>query len=318
MTNKRGNTHLAQTRLALGTVQFGLSYGITNSAGQVPEDEVSRLLTCAANAGITTLDTASLYGSSEAVLGRTMRLKSGKIAPFRVITKTSKVAPNDSAADAVARLETSFTTSLAHLGVSHVAGLMVHESDDLLGPHGDALWAAMARLKTQGKAQKIGASIYSGAQIDALLARYPLDLVQIPTNALDHRLREGGQLTRLKAAGVEVHARSIFLQGLLLQKPEAIAPKFGALRDAIAALHHAFASASLSPLSGLIAAVLGHNDIDRLVMGVTRISELEEIIAAEQQASEVLARNPDVLNALSGIRIDDERILSPARWGELQ
>ena len=317
MTNKRGNTHLAQTRLALGTVQFGLSYGITNSAGQVPEDEVSRLLNCAADAGITTLDTASLYGSSEAVLGRTMHSET-RHSPFRVITKTSKVAPNDSAADAVARLEASFTTSLAHLGVSHVAGLMVHESDDLLGPHGDALWAAMARLKTQGKAQKIGASIYSGAQIDALLARYPLDLVQIPTNALDHRLREGGQLTRLKAAGVEVHARSIFLQGLLLQKPEAIAPKFGALRDAIAALHHAFAFGALSPLSGLIAAVLGHNDIDRLVMGVTRISELEEIIAAEQQASEVLARNPDVLNALSGIRIDDERILSPARWGELQ
>lgn len=300
-----------KTRLALGTVQFGLAYGITNNAGQVPEDEVARLLARAAQAGITTLDTAALYGTSEAVLGRTMH------ASFRVITKTSKVAPNDSTADAVSRLEASFAASLTHLNLPAVSGLMAHESDDLLGPHGDALWAAMARLKAEGKALKIGASIYSGAQIDALLARYPLDLVQIPTNALDHRLREGGLLARLKAAGVEVHARSIFLQGLLLQKPGDIAPKFGPLRDVVAALHHALASSALSPLSGLIAAVLGHSDIDRLVMGVTRLSELDEIIAAEQQANEALTRNPELANTLSGIRIDDERILSPARWGEL-
>lgn len=301
------------SRLALGTVQFGLAYGITNAAGQVPEAEVRRLLAVAQQSGISTLDTAALYGESEAVLGRVLP----GFPPFRVITKTSKVAAGDSAEDAVARLQASFAASLKKLGAPAVAGLIAHEADDLIGPHGEALWAAMLGLKASGKVGKIGASIYTGQQIDALIARFPLDLVQVPFNALDKRLIDGGQLARLTKAGTEVHCRSIFLQGLLLQSPEAIPAKFGPLIGAVRRLHDTFAQYGLSPLEGLIACVLGTPEIGRLVVGVTAKRELEELVAAEQRASAVLAAKPDLMAAIAPIRIDDPAILSPALWGQL-
>lgn len=301
------------SRLALGTVQFGLAYGITNAAGQVPEPEVRRLLAVAQQSGITTLDTAALYGESEAVLGRTLP----GFPPFRIVTKTSKAAGNADDAEAVARLEASFAASLSKLRIGAVYGLIAHEADDLLGPHGEALYAAMTCLKEAGKVTKIGASVYTGAQIDALMQRFALDLVQVPFNALDKRLSEGGQLARLAKAGVEVHCRSIFLQGLLLQAPDAIPAKFGPLSVAVRQLHETFAHYGLSPLEGLIACVLGTPQIGRLVAGVTAKRELEELVAAEQRANAVLAAKPDFMAAIAEIRIDDPAILSPALWGQL-
>ena len=301
------------SRLAIGTVQFGLAYGITNHAGQVPESEVRRILDYAAARGIRTLDTAALYGESEATIGRTLR----EGTSFDIVTKTTKAAGAGSAAEAVARLDAGFDASLEKLGRGAVYGLMAHESDDLLGPFGTALWDAMSRHKAAGRVGKIGASIYTEAQIDALLARFPIDLVQIPFNALDKRLIDGGQLARLAGAGVEVHCRSIFLQGLLLQPAEAIPARFGPLIPAVRRLHATFAKYALTPLEGLIASVLGQPEIGCIVAGVTRLGEVEELVAAEGRARALLAERPDFPAALREIRIDDPTILSPALWGQL-
>lgn len=301
------------SRLAIGTVQFGLAYGITNAEGQVPEAEVARILAHAGENNIRVLDTAALYGTSEKTLGHILPTLPG----FEIITKTSKAVGAENATEAAARLEVTFSASLENLRTSSVHALIAHEADDLIGPFGEALWQAMVRLKEQGLTQKIGASVYTGAQIDTLLARYPLDLVQLPFNALDKRLIEGGQLERLRQSGCEIHCRSIFLQGLLIQNPEAIPPKFGPLSGVVRRLHHTFAEFGLSPLEGLIASVLGTPQIGRLVAGVTRLGELQELIAAEKRALRVLEASPDFSFALRDIRIDDPRILSPAHWGQL-
>lgn len=293
------------SRLGLGTVQFGVDYGITNAAGRVAIDEARAIMRTAASCGIGLIDTAALYGDSETVIGAATETRS-----FAIVTKTSKVADAagpDAAADSIAR---RFIQSLENLKVEQVHGLLIHDPADLLGPFGDALWRRMDEIRQSGRAMKIGVSVYDGVEIDRILQRYDPDIVQLPINAVDGRLDEGGQLDALARRGVEVHARSIFLQGLLLQKPEDIPAKFGPLRDAVTGLRVTFAEAGFGLIEGLIAGVLSHPAISRAIVGTTSRRELLEIAAA---ASGVTLERAD----LGPWRITDPRVLNPAMWAAL-
>lgn len=291
-------------RIGLGTAQFGLDYGITNRRGRVPEPEAGAILELAADAGIDLVDTAFLYGESEAVLGRSL----APDAPFRIVTKSDKLGPQGSGE----ALRAAFGQSLRRLGRAQVHGLLFHEAADLLGPAGETLWRCAEALKREGQVEKIGVSIYEGAELDAALDRYPLDLVQLPWNPLDLRLVEGGQLARAKAAGVEVHARSLFLQGLLLEDPAAVPQRFGPLRDAIGELADATEGAGLSRLEGLLALAFARPEIERFICGVTAAAELQAIVAAAKKAEAMRGRF-----RFTPSRALDPIHLNPARWPDL-
>ncbi len=289
----------------MGTAQFGMPYGITNSAGQVPERGVGRILSLAADAGISFIDTASLYGASEAVLGRTLPVDHG----FSIITKTPRFDPSHGPDQTKAGFLRAFERSLSDLRQPTLYGLLAQDADNLLGPCGDVLWRQMAALKSSGQIEKIGASVYHGAQIDGLLRRFDLDIVQIPINVLDRRLIEGGQIARLASRRVEIHARSVFLQGLLLSDPNKIDPRFGMLRQHIAGLHRAFAEAGISLLEGTLHAVLEISEIAVVTVGATSAAELREIIEAYRRTAWPM---PSI--SLKEWALDDINILDPSRW----
>lgn len=298
-----------RARIGLGTVQFGLDYGITNAGGRVAPGTAAAILAAADAAGVTMLDTAPLYGESEAAIGAALAPDHG----FAIVTKTGKFGGHVSGADAAEALRADFANSLATLRQDRVYGLLFHDPADLIGPHGPTLWREMEGLKGRGLVARIGVSVYDGGEIDTILARYPIDLIQIPYNPLDHRLIEGGQIGRLADRGVEIHARSLFLQGLLLQPAAEIPPRFGALGGAVAAMHAAFEARGLTCLEGVLAAAFECNAIARFVLGVTQLSELEEIL----RAADTVAALVDPV----GFALDaplDARILNPARWGELE
>lgn len=306
-----GNSSVVQkTKLALGTVQFGLPYGVTNTAGQVQPETVAAILARAASHGIDLLDTASLYGSSEAVLGEATRLGGG----FRIVTKTAKfgdVSPGDRSAVS-ARFDAALAGSLARLRTPSVDGLLAHDVNDLLGANGEHLWEKMQTAKARGLVARVGASIYTGDEIDRLLERFRPDIVQVPINILDQRLVRGGQLDKLAQAGIEIHARSIFLQGLILQDPAALHPKFGVLADSLSGIRGAAASAGLTVLEAALAGAAASGRISHMVVGVTSVGELEEIASA----TKALAKRA-VVPDLTGWGCEDERLLNPARWNEL-
>jgi aryl-alcohol dehydrogenase-like predicted oxidoreductase len=299
----------AAARLGLGTVQFGLAYGITNSDGRIGDKEAAAILARCAEAGVDLLDTAHLYGESEAAIGHA----APSDASFRIVTKTPKASAAQSAAEAVEALQTAFSGSLEKLRQQSVHALLLHDPADLLGPFGPALWSAMTDLKRQGFVRAIGVSVYEGSEIDAALAGFPLDIVQLPWNPLDRRLEQGGQLAALAGAGVEVHVRSLFLQGLLLQDAQAIPARFGPLREAIAALHASFREAGLSPLEGILAQAFARPEIARFVVGVTSVAELDAILLAGEKAAGVKAP----LNPSTSSGDLDALYLNPARWTEL-
>jgi aryl-alcohol dehydrogenase-like predicted oxidoreductase len=187
----------------------------------------------------------------------------------------------------------------------------VHDPKDLLGPLGQAVWSGVDELKRSGRVAKIGVSVYEPDEVDRILDLYPVDIIQLPLNALDRRLVEGGQLERLATAGVEVHARSIFLQGLLLAPIHEIPAKFEPIRSALQELDRQLAQYRLSRLEGLLAAAFAHPEISRFVVGVTSCAELDTILCATDHA-----------DATDSLEIQLPRIdplhLNPSRWRELE
>ncbi|HEX2673867.1 MAG TPA: aldo/keto reductase [Polyangiaceae bacterium] len=293
------------SRLALGSAQFGLDYGITNRAGQVDEKEIDAILALAAESGVDTIDTARLYGESEAVLGRRLPAES----EFRIVTKTVKIG-NLSPEYAVQQLHAGLAASLEALRRPSVYALLFHDPSDLTGSLGPVLWSALAKLKSAGVVEKVGVSAYEAVEVDRVLDRYPVDIVQLPFNAIDSRLVDGGQLERLAGAGVEVHARSLFLQGLLLLPLDQIPPRFAPVRSALEQLDAEFARRSLSRLEGLLAMTFHYSEITRFIVGVTSAGDLGAIVTAAEQVT--TAGPMDV--HLPPI---DARYLNPARWPEL-
>jgi aryl-alcohol dehydrogenase-like predicted oxidoreductase len=296
------------SRLGLGTAQFGLDYGITNLAGRVPEAEVGAIVALARDESVCVLDTAALYGVSEAVLGRTLGGWSG----WRIVTKTPKFGDLNDAEAARQLFRRDFARSLASLSVASIYGLLVHEADDLFGPHAAMLWDELMRCRDEGLVGKIGVSVYTAQQIETLLDRFALDLIQLPFNAVDQRLARRGVLAELQRRGIEIHARSIFLQGLLLAPPHRIDMRFGRLRDAILSAQATWREAGLTPVEGALAAALRQSELSHVIVGVTSREQLRQILAAEKKASQLAGKF-----AIEPWAVDDDTVLNPADWKHL-
>ena len=192
-----------------GSVQFGLNYGISNISGKVHESKVLEILNKAKKENINTIDTAILYGDSEAVLGR------AGVRNFNVITKLPPMP--DHLIDIKGWAVKNVSNSINKLNVKKLYGLILHQSDDFIGERGSELYSVLCKLKHEGVVNKIGVSIYNPKELDSLENNnLKLDIVQAPFNILDRRLETSGWLTKLKNLDIEIHTRSVFLQGLLL------------------------------------------------------------------------------------------------------
>jgi aryl-alcohol dehydrogenase-like predicted oxidoreductase len=289
-------------KLGLGTVQFGLDYGISNRDGRTPPAEVGRILALAGENGIDLLDTAAQYGEAEEAIGRCLAPN----APLRIVTKTPSFRTAAIGAADADGLEETLRRSLARLGRPAVYGLLIHHCDDLFADGGGRLLARMEQLKGQGLVAKIGISAYSPAQVDRALERFPLDLVQAPFSAFDQRLLQGGQLERLARRGVEFHARSVFLQGLLLIEPADLPPPFAPWRPQLLAFRRAASAAGLSPQALALRFVVDQPLVARAVCGVNDARQLAELLAA--------CRGDLPLPSLDGFAMDDPALLDPSRW----
>ena len=206
------------SKLALGTAQFGLNYGATNMLGRIKTSEARFLLQRAQASGMDTLDTAINYGDSENVLGE------HGVSNWKIVTKLPAIPEDCPNISQWIREQTQ--ESLSRLGVKRLYGLLLHHPGQLLKEGGGEIYAAMQDLKKEGLVTKLGLSIYNPKELNLLFDRYNIDLIQAPINIMDQRLIESGWADRLKKSGVEIHARSIFLQGLLLIHKDQLPYKF--------------------------------------------------------------------------------------------
>lgn len=288
-------------KLALGTVQFGLPYGIANQNGQVTRSDAKSMLQLASDNGINMLDTAIAYGESETCLGEV------GTKGFQIVTKLPAVP--DNCADVSVWIQEQVSSSLLRLGVTEVYGLLLHRPQQLSESFGDAIYQTLQDLKNAGWVKKIGVSIYSPFELESLFARYRVDLVQAPFNLVDRRLHTSGWLHRLKNEGVEIHIRSAFLQGLLLLPREKIPAKFSCWSGLWNRWHDWLAQhPTVSAVQACLGFPLSFPEIDRVVVGADSVSQLQQIVAA---ASGVVS------DKLPDLACEMENLINPARWSQL-
>ena len=287
-------------RLALGTAQLGLTYGIANNSGQISRAEAKAILQIALAEGIDTLDTAIAYGESEACLGE------AGVDDFKVVTKLPAI-PNG-CSDIDRWVNQQVKESLGRLGINNVYGLLLHRSEDLLGSNRYELYRALNFLKEKGLVNKIGISIYSPNELELLATGFSFDLVQAPFNLIDQRLLSSGWMQNLKDRGVEIHSRSVFLQGLLLMSQVDIPTKFLPWNGILKKWHDWLNENNISALQASLAFALSFTHIDRVVVGVDSQSQLLQVLSTENDL-----KNIEIPNLAS----EDENLINPTNWAKL-
>jgi aryl-alcohol dehydrogenase-like predicted oxidoreductase len=293
-------------KLGIGTVQFGSDYGISNTSGKTSLKEVQSILKVATENGVDVLDTAYFYGDSESVIGRCLPEQNR----FRIITKTPSFKKNRYSADDGNIIKKAFCESLERLRLSSVAGLLIHHADNVLAEGGEFLYDAVHELKSKGLVEKIGYSVYSGEQIDKLLDLYDFELIQVPVNVLDQRLIKGDELKKLRNKGIEVHARSIFLQGLLLMEPDNLHSFFDPIKPVINKYKDFIISRGLTPVEGAINFIASMPEIDYIIVGVNTAAQLRANLDSFKRSLE----NRMTLENFSMFSLEESRYINPSLW----
>ncbi|MDT0686576.1 aldo/keto reductase [Autumnicola psychrophila] len=272
-------------KLGLGTVQFGLSYGISNKAGKTSDEEVQKILKTAEQKGINVLDSASAYGNAEEVLGQ------NDISGFKLV---SKFLPPSEGKMVISQLK----QSLKNLRLNYLYGYLAHRPMELL-IHPEQ-WGELLDFKAEGIVEKIGFSLNEPEELEKLLEKgFVPDLIQVPYNYFDRRFESA--IINLKDKGCEVHTRSAFLQGLFFMDPNELQDHFAEVKPLLEQLQE------IKPLNGaLLKFVLERPFIDKVITGVENEAQLMQNI----DSIEIAATLPELEKTISN------DILIPSRWSK--
>ena len=259
--------------MSLGTVQLGMNYGIANNAGQPDEEKSFSMLRAALTSGITSIDTARAYGESEDVLGRFFRTWDGEM-PY-ITTKVIDIQ-GESEGDIEKATVSCLETSLEKLGVKRVNNVLLHRSQDLV-LNGEWVAKAMEKLVKLGYTDTVGASVYTGEELENMFRYDVYTATQVPMSIFDQRLIASGMTDRLAERGITVFVRSVFLQGLFFLDPDAVtdpilvehaAPKIRLLRECAEREGMSIAEMAISfmrDVAGVTSLVLGADNADQVM-----------------------------------------------------
>lgn len=284
-------------KIALGTAQFGLDYGIANCSGQVSTAEAKKIICYAKSEGVITLDTAVAYGNSEEVLGNI------GVADFDVITKLPEVPSNcESVEDWINQ---SVKKSLDNLKVGKLKGLLLHRPAQLLDKQGAEIFKGLMSVKEKGLVERVGVSVYSPYELENYIPNFAIDIVQIPFNIIDRRLFTSGWLDKLNEYSIEVHVRSVLMQGLLVLPPKQRSDYFECWSELWCRYDEWLSDSGLTPLEACLRFISSFSQLDRIVLGVESLTQLQEI-------NDIFKMPP--IQAPDNLSSNDERLLNPGMW----
>lgn len=296
---QRFDNRVAASRIALGTAQIGNPYGVTNRFPPPEAGEVAAMLERAAAAGITWIDTAPAYGDAEAGLGPHLE----RLPTLRVATKIGSLGadPEGTVGEALRR---SVSSSLERLRRNHIDLLLLHRAADLSRADAGEIRSALSALKAEGTIGLAGVSLYDPAELDPVLAAVDLDVVQAPLNVLDRRFADEQVRRKLSDRGVAFHARSLFLQGLLVASPGDL-PDFARHHPAMVAWSQWLSRHRVPPLAACLRTLAASPWVEVGIVGAATAGQLSEILAAAAIAHEAPGFDPPPA---------DVDLIDPRRW----
>ena len=285
-------------KFSIGTAQLGMNYGVANTKGQLSLEEMSKILSYAKKKGVYSLDTAIDYGESESNLGKL------NVDTWDIISKISNLRNVDQNID-------NFTVSKVResidlLKIKRLDTLLLHTPKDLLDLNRNNIYSAIDKCKEQGLCSKIGISSYSYQEVKIIIAKYKIDVVQFPLNIFNRELLESGLIELLKEKGIEVHVRSIFLQGLLLMKKEKRNSYFKKWNKLFSEWDQLLLNNQISNLEACLFFVLSLDNIDKIIIGIDSLEHFEEI-------SRVIESYNDKSYCFK-LSSNDELLINPSKW----
>lgn len=293
-------------KFILGTAQFQLGYGATGETlpHATAEALASDILSAMGPLGIDLLDTAAAYGDSESLIGRHLPDATG----IGIVTKSPPWHGRPEKEAAGDWMIGALQSSLRHLGRKTVYGLLFHSPDAFEGPDRNRVIDALDAVKASGLAQNVGVSVYTAEQVDRVLEHWMPDIVQLPVSIVDQRLVDDGTIARLSTAGVEIHARSVFLRGMLLLRPEKLPGHLQALKPALSDIDREFNGYSVANrLAACLSAVGRIEQVSRILVGAESADQLHEICSAA-------ARADTLSGSYKQYAQNDPKILNPGLW----
>lgn len=281
-------------KLVLGTVQYGIAYGINNTYGIPGNSELTNIFNQAYQSGIRILDTAMAYGNAEE---RIAELSESK---FNVISKFSGVGSKS-------ELEYALNSSLKRLKTENLYGYIFHNANDLIKY--PELWEELVQARDiLNKVNKIGYSLYDTEQIDNLFKQgFIPDIVQLPYSILDRKFEK--YLPELKERNVEIHTRSAFLQGLYFMNPDQLPLKLHPLKSTLLYLHSLCEQFETSISSLALNYVLKNPNVDFVVIGIDSSIQLAQNLNIVNEDLD-----PDLMNLVNDISVSNPELLHPGNW----
>jgi len=285
---------MISSKLALGTAQFGLNYGINNSSGKIPKETAFEILKSALNNSIDTLDTAAAYGDSEDVIGSFISKTNNN---FKII---SKIISNTNCIEGI-------ESSLARLHINNIYGLLIHNFNDF--KNNSILWEKLQKLKQKGKVSKIGFSFYNPYEFSEVLeSGITPDIIQAPYNVFDQRF--ASCFEKCNEKGIEVHTRSVFLQGLVFKNPNELNLFFAPIKQNLTKLTEISKEQKIAINSLCLCFAYLNSNINKVIIGVDSLNNLSENIASLKE----IQRVKDIYKDLTNLEVKDEKMILPTKW----
>lgn len=286
------------SKIGLGSAQWGSAYGVSNIRGKTKDKEISKILSIAYSNGIRIIDTAPIYGDFNS-------LSKQNLTKFDLITKTPKFHKSKITKENIIEFKSSFNNSLNNFNKSQFYAALVHHAPDLLVDGGKYISDALNDFKEKGMIKKIGVSIYDSQNLDVICEFLKPDIIQLPINVIDQRLINDGTLKYLKKKGIEIHARSIFLQGLLLMSPSSIPSYFNQWTHIFNAWQKACKSQKINFIQAALNFVYNIKEIDYCIIGFEDSTQLKECISNLNNNEKFDATNTQCA---------DIKLVNPANW----
>ncbi len=280
-------------KLAIGTVQFGLDYGIANQKGQVSKNEIQSILDFSSENNIDTIDTAKAYGSSEQSIGNYLQQSENL---WDIITK---VGNNKNVIEQIQDSKEKLTVTPTVV-LAHSAEVYLNEK----------FQKELLEAKEKQFIHKIGVSLYSEEEINQVLEMsLKPDVIQIPLNILDTRLYRHGVLEKLFYTKIEIHVRSAFLQGLFYLSQIDLTDRFGDVVSYINKLKSIAAKANLSLAELSLLWLASLNEVSKVIIGVDNVNQLKAHLATLKKNIDVSLFEEALL-----VHCENENILNPSLW----
>jgi len=285
------------TSLIIGSAQLGMDYGIAKKSKKILSSEFSKILDLARNNGVNQIDTAFSYGSSHKELGKI------GISDFKITTKLPPL--NENKGDIKELILKMVYRGLNDLKINKIEYLLLHHSFDILGKYSEDIIYAIESLKAEGAIKGFGYSVYTPDELDKVYKKYQPDIVQIPLSLFDNRMLDTGWLAKLKLDKVNIIARSVFLQGVILMNKDNRNIFFSKWDHLFNKIEEVCSKKGISKTDLALLFTKNIKELDGVIVGMESLPQFNQIIQSW------VKKNDDLNDKFS---CSDENLLDPLKW----